>query len=102
MAQIMDKVEKKRSFEFKRRIDTIVYRFRLCETIVGHYAWKREDADIWVTQLEGFGWICIDSDKRICAMPWGVAFDTVVDFPPEGEWVSKKGDKAYVYDLVYT
>ncbi|WP_423064041.1 hypothetical protein [Candidiatus Paracoxiella cheracis] len=51
--------------------------------------------------MNGFGWICIDSNKSIRGIPWGIALNEMGELPPEGEWVSKKGNKAYVYDLTY-
>lgn len=89
------------SFEFRRRIDAVVYRFCPCESLDGKIAWKREDIDLWVTQITGFGWVCVNSNRIICGIPWGVALDQVDELPPAGEWVSKKGDKSYVYDVVY-
>jgi len=32
---------------------------------------------------------------------WNVAAQAQGDHPPEGEWVSKKGNKSYVYSLIY-
>lgn len=88
-------------FEFRRRIDSVVYRFRPCEPFDGQVAWKREDVDLWVTQIAGFGWVCIDRNRVICGIPWGVPHDKMGELPPAGEWVSKKDDKSYVYDVVY-
>jgi hypothetical protein len=35
--------------------------------------------------------------------PWHVPpQDQSPEFPPEGDWVSKKGSKSYVYSLVHT
>ncbi len=33
--------------------------------------------------------------------PWNVLPQDQGDHPPEGEWVSRKGSKSYVYSLVY-
>lgn len=90
------------SFEFRRRIDTVVYVFRPSEPIDGRPAWKRIDIDLWVTQVDGFGWACIDSERTICGIPWGLTLDKMGELPPAGEWISKKGDKSYVYDVVCT
>lgn len=89
------------SFEFRRRIDPVVYRFHSCEPIDGQSAWKREDIDLWITKIPGFGWVCIDSNRIICGIPWAVALDKMGELPPAGDWVSKKGDKSYVYEAVY-
>ena len=85
--------------EFKRRIDALTYRFHPCELIQDNPAWKREDLDLWVTKIAHFGWVCIDSKRVMCAIPWGIAFDDMGELPPEGEWISKKADKSYVYDV---
>lgn len=89
------------SFEFKRRIDGAVYRFHPCKPINGQIAWKREDIDLWITRVERFGWVCIDSNKIIYGIPWCVELDKMGELPPAGEWISKKGDKSYVYDVTY-
>jgi len=89
------------SFEFRRRIDGVVYYFHPCDPIGGKLSWKREDDNIWITYVEGFGWVCIDTEKVICGVPWTVPLNKMGELPPKGEWISKKGDKSYVYDLVY-
>ena len=38
----------------------------------------------------------------ILGRPWDVLPSEQGDAPPEGIWVSRKGPKSYVYDLVYT
>lgn len=43
------------SFKFRRRIDAVTYRFLPCEPIDGQIAWKREDIDLWITQIEVLG-----------------------------------------------
>jgi hypothetical protein len=71
--------------EFKRRIDALTYRFHPCKPIQDNPAWKREDLDLWITKIAHFGWACIDSERVICAIPWGAAFDDISGLPPEGE-----------------
>lgn len=89
------------NFEFRRRVDNVIYLFQPSGSINGHLSWKREDLDLWITQVDGFGWVCVDSERNICGIPWEIVFDKMTELPPEGEWISKKGDKAYVYDLFY-
>lgn len=89
------------SFEFRRRNDTAAYRYHPCEPMNGFPAWKREDLDLYVARIKGFGWACIDRDNTIFAIAWGIPADQMSESPPAGEWVSKKEDKSYVYDLVY-
>jgi len=47
-------------FEFRRRNDTSTYRYQRYDPINGFPAWKRENADLYVIQHEGFGWVCVD------------------------------------------
>lgn len=82
-------------------MDGTVYLFHPCEDLQSGKSWKRVDKDIWVTRLDGFGWVSIDSEGNINSRPWSIAITEQGDVPPSGEWVSKKGDKSYVYDVVY-
>lgn len=87
-------------FEFRRKLDGLVYRFEPCDPINGVMAWKRTDLDIWLAWIPAKGWCTIDINGVINSRPW--CLDAVEQelAPPETEWVSKKGDKSYVYDLV--
>jgi hypothetical protein len=89
------------SFEFRRRIDLRTYRFYPCEPINGQPTWKREDADLWVTKIEGLGWVCIDKEGNICGTPQYTDFNEMEKSPSPSVWISKKGDKSYTYDLIY-
>ena len=53
---------------------------------------------------ECFGWVTVlgERDERITGLAWGVPAAEQGDFPPEGDWVSRKGERSYVYTLVYT
>jgi len=97
----MINLSEKPSLEFRRRNESSTYRYHPCDPINGFPAWKRENADLHVIQLEGFGWVCVDNQNQIHAIPWGVPTTLMNERPPAGEWVSKKGDISYVYDLVY-
>ena len=88
-------------FQLKRRSDDLVYTFHRKELPDGKIGYQREDADLWISFQPGFGWGAWD-DKTLLGRPWNLSFQAQdVDYPPEGEWVSKKGAKSYVYDLVY-
>ncbi|PIR12035.1 MAG: hypothetical protein COV52_00890 [Gammaproteobacteria bacterium CG11_big_fil_rev_8_21_14_0_20_46_22] len=89
------------SVELRRRIDFVIYRFHPCNMMKAKPSWKREDAEVWMTWIEQFGWVCVDRESNIVGVPWGAVLNRKTSLPPEGEWVSKKGDKSYVYDLVY-
>jgi hypothetical protein len=85
-------------FEFRRRIDNVIYRFEPAAPREGYPAWKRVDAALWLTWIPGRGWRVVDEHGAANSQPWNVAPADLG--PPEGEWLSKKGDKSYVYDLV--
>lgn len=91
----------RRSFEFRRVIDNFVYRYKPCDPFHGQLAWKREDIDLWVTKVNERGWVCVNVAQEILAFPCSVAVETSGSVPPAGIWVSLKGDKSYVYELVY-
>lgn len=82
-------------------MDGVIYLFRRCEDLPSGTSWKRDDHDVWLTRLQGFGWVTIDQEGNINGRPWSIPIDEQGDIPPAGEWISKKGDKSYVYDVVY-
>ncbi|MCS5712845.1 MAG: hypothetical protein AB7R69_05710 [Candidatus Babeliales bacterium] len=90
------------NIEFRRRLNNLVYIFRPCGSINKMPAWKREDIDLWVKYSTEYGWVCVDTNETIMAMPWPCKRSEHISLPPAGEWVSKKEDKSYVYDLVFT
>lgn len=72
-----------------------------CDFINHHPAWKRQAADLWVVSKEDFSWVCVDDSGVIFGIPWGIAVNKMGELPPIGEWISKKGDKCYVYEMSY-
>ncbi len=88
-------------FELHRQSDDVVYRFDRMDREDGSVGYKRRDADLWIVFDEAFGWIAINGTGEIGGRSWNVAAQAQGDHPPEGEWVSKKGNKSYVYSLVY-
>ena len=89
-------------FEFRRQSDDLIYTFRCCFNPSGQAAYQRQDGDYWITFRPGLGWVAWDDATQSCmGRPWDVLPDAQGDFPPEGVWVSRKGAKSYVYDLVY-
>jgi len=89
------------SLTFKRRAEPVIYYFHFYEIMNGMPSWKREDAELWITYLRDYGWACIDKERTIVGIPWALANNQKNALPPEGEWISKKGSKSYVYDLAY-
>gem|GEM_PF-866469 len=93
------KLFKEPRFELKRRVDDLVYVFERQDD--GRY--KRTDGDHWIIKDPSLGWIAWDyQSKTVMGRPWSVMPMDQNDTPPKGEWVSKKGDKSYVYDLVHS
>ncbi len=91
-----------RSFELRRQIDNLVYTFESKRDDEGRIAFKRTDGDYWIVRHPRLGWIAgdINSDE-VFGRPWEVLASDQGERPPEGIWVSRKGIKSYVYDLVY-
>jgi len=89
-------------FELRRQSDELVYLFRR-QVRDGRPAYQRQDQDYWKTYRPGLGWVAWDEASQTCmGRPWDVPPDEQdEDHPPEGVWVSRKGHKSYVYELVY-
>jgi hypothetical protein len=57
---------------------------------------------LWIEHRPDWGWVAWDLESQSCTgRPWNVLLADQVDHPPEGDWVSRKGAKSYVYRLVY-
>jgi hypothetical protein len=89
------------AIEFRRRIDSLCHRFVPAGAVDGHPVWRREDLDLWLTFRADEGWVVVDASGAVLSRPWGVPSSPQGDLPPVGEWVSKKADRAYVYDLAF-
>lgn len=85
--------------EFRRRGDAFTYRFEPAAPREGRPAWKRVDLDLWLAWVSPRGWCVVDAAGVCNSRPWGLEPADQRGDPPEGEWISKKGDKSYVYDL---
>lgn len=84
---------------FVRRLDGLTYEFVRDEDAHGFPSYKRVDLDVRCLRLPDFGWAVRTAEGAISSRPfddagWG-------ESPPEGVWVSFKGNRSYVYDLVY-
>lgn len=78
----------------------MIYRYSTEDTVEGYSRFKREDSDVWIIRHSRYGWIVTDeSFEVVLGIPWASSISEQSDVPPEGEWVSKKGDKSYVYEL---
>src|SRR5689334_22371098 len=90
-------------FELRRSSDDLVYHFDRQLRSDKRIGYKRRDLTLWIVFLPEFGWVAMDEEtKAITGRPWNISLkDQTQDYPPEGEWVSKKGIKSYVYQLKY-
>lgn len=90
-------------FELHRAVDSLIYQFDRKQTGTGQFCYKRRDADLWITYRDDLGWVAWDeTTQSVMGRPWNTLPAEQSDHPPEGEWVSKKGDKSYVYHLRYS
>lgn len=91
-------------FQLCRLNDGLIYHFDRQPRPDGRTGYKRRDQDLWIVFLEEHGWVALDEETgAITGRSWNAPpKDQKTDHPPEGEWVSKKGIKSYVYELRYT
>jgi hypothetical protein len=90
-------------FELCRLSDDLVYLFTRAIRGDGLTGFRRSDQDLWIVYDQTLGWVALDPESgTVAGRPWNVLpADQQADAPPEGEWVSKKGTKSYVYELVH-
>ncbi len=84
--------------ELRRISDGRVYLYERSDAL----RFKRTDSDIWIVKHAQLGWIVTDdSFELVLGIPWPGLFTDSSDLPPEGEWVSKKDERSFVYELRY-
>ncbi|MGW6421320.1 hypothetical protein ACWF82_01460 [Nocardia sp. NPDC055053] len=83
---------------FVRRVDGLAYEFVRDGDVHGFPSYKRVDLDIWCRRLPNFGWVVCDAVGLVSSRPFDEPGQG--ELPPEGVWVSRKGERSYVYDLV--
>ncbi|MFB9265461.1 hypothetical protein ACFFWD_20280 [Bradyrhizobium erythrophlei] len=89
-------------FELRRQSDDLVYTFVRTTRPDGTIGYQRQDHDFWIEHRPGWGWVAWDAASQSCAgRPWNVLPANQDAHPPEGDWVSRKGPKSHVYNLVY-
>lgn len=91
--------------QLRRRSDDLIYYFVRVQRPDGSLGYLRTDKELWLEYERDLGWIARDPEtKELTGRPWSDSRveDQDIEHPPEGEWVSKKGSKSYVYDLVFT
>jgi hypothetical protein len=90
------------AFELRRQIDDLIYVFRRTPMADGGFGYKRTDGEFWIIRHPQFGWVAWGAETgEVEGRPWNVLPEQQVDYPPVGDWVSRKGAKSYVYSLVY-
>ncbi|MFC6759047.1 hypothetical protein ACFQFQ_05285 [Sulfitobacter porphyrae] len=90
------------AFELRRHIDGLVYRFDKASDATGRIGFKRSDGDYWIIWHEELRWIAGSwDDEEVFGRPWDQSKRQSETSPPEGIWVSRKGSKSYVYDLIH-
>ena len=89
-------------FELRRQSDGLVYQFEKAMTANGSVGFKRSDGDYWIVWHKSLRWIAGTwGEDDVFGRPWDQLAEQSEAIPPEGIWVSRKGAKSYVYDLVY-
>lgn len=89
-------------FELCRMSDDLVYHFDRQQMPNGQIGYKRRDADLWIVFRPEWGWVAyLEDNQSLAGRPWNILPTDQGDHLPEGEWVSKKGVKSYVYELTY-
>lgn len=83
---------------FVRHVDGLTYDFDHDGQANGFPSYKRAGFDIWCRRLPNFGWVVCNATGEVSSRPFDDAGQG--DLPPEGVWVSRKGERSYVYDLV--
>ena len=88
--------------EMRRLGDGAVYVFLRQPSEDGALRYRRADKNIWMERDPAFGWIVRDAeDDSLMARPWTVALCDQGVAPPATDWVSRKGENAFVYRLVF-
>ncbi|MFE3194899.1 hypothetical protein ACFXHA_38245 [Nocardia sp. NPDC059240] len=85
---------------FVRRVDGLTYDFAHDGEAFGVPSYKRVDLDIWCRRLPDYGWVVCDAAEVVSSRPFENPGHG--DLPPEGVWVTFKGNRSYVYDMFRT
>ena len=91
------------SFELRRLVDGLIYIFHRVQPETDSQSFEREDRpDLHIEYDKSLGWVAFDPETReVAGRPWNDEHRHTAGQPPQGEWVSKKGAKSYVYELRY-
>ncbi|MES2057863.1 MAG: hypothetical protein V4564_18145 [Pseudomonadota bacterium] len=89
------------SFQLRRQADGLVYSFARRAGLGTAAVYERSDKMVEIIHDPRFGWSSWTSDGSLSGRAWDIPPMDQPDFPPEGIWVSRKGAKSHVYELVY-
>ncbi len=84
--------------ELRRCLDDTTYRYEPACLRNGRPAWRRADSEIYLQWSPRSGWVICDPGGTVLGRPWDVEKDEQDMLPPAGPWVSRKGDKSFVYE----
>lgn len=86
----------------RRLSDGAIYTFVRVKDENGMRRYRRQDKNISMLRHPDFGWVVWDEETD-CLMgrPWAVTLAQQGDEPPEGDWVSRKGENSFVYRLTF-
>ncbi|MFT3965320.1 MAG: hypothetical protein QM690_05510 [Sphingobium sp.] len=88
------------AIEFHRHAGDLTYRFERTGERNGRTSWRRTDLDLDLYWSDGSGWTVRDAAGTLLSRPWDIEKEAQGPLPPTGVWVSRKGPKSYVYDLL--
>ena len=90
-------------FELRRASDGLIYQFDRKAQPNGNIGYRRRDQELWIVCLPDLGWVAFDEESEsVTGRPWETLPENQdLDHPPAGIWVSRKGPKSYVYELIY-
>ncbi|WP_342709259.1 hypothetical protein AAFG13_31930 [Bradyrhizobium sp. B124] len=89
-------------FELRRQDDVLVHSVVRNTRPDGTVGYQHQDRDFWIEHRPGWSRLARAPQSQTCTgRPWNVLPADQGDHPPEGDRVSRKGTKSYVYSLVY-
>lgn len=89
--------------EFHRVFDGLIYRFQKAVAVTGELRYLREDGQVQLLRHKDYGWIVTDlTEIPLLSRHWTLLPEHQTTLPPEGDWVSQKGAKSYVYTMHWT
>jgi hypothetical protein len=93
-------------FRFRRALDGLEYEFRLQSGDAKESVYVRSDSVVSIVYDWDLGWSAWNGSESgpsriLTGRVWEVPIKDQGDCPTEGVWVSRKGDKSYVYMLEY-